>query len=79
MIYRSNICKKGHELKPNNIIWFMGVHGKYLRKCKKCDSHRRKNSIARKQLEHRRYMKRSANKLKHLNVTGIILGTMSLA
>lgn len=72
---KRKLCKKGHELKPNNIIWFMGIHGKYLRKCKKCDNERRR-SATRKQLEHRRYMRRSANKLKYLNVTAIIQGMM---
>lgn len=61
---------------PNNVIWSKRKNGKHQRQCKKCDRATRKNSPARKDYERRKYLKRSAKKLKFLNATGIIQGIM---
>lgn len=70
-------CKKKlHLFTPKNTLWFTDINGKQQRTCKACRAERLKNSPARKAALHRRYLKRSANKLKFLNVTGIVQGLL---
>lgn len=73
-------CKKKlHLFTPKNTLWFTDRNGKQQRTCKKCRADRLKNSPARKALLRRQYLKKSARKLKYLNVTGIINGIMGCA
>lgn len=75
------LCKKKlHELRPENILWSIGIHGKYQRACKACNYERRKHDPKRIEANRarckRRAEKKRKAKLHHLNASGIIQGYM---
>jgi hypothetical protein len=75
------LCKrKLHELRPENILWSMGIHGKYQRACRKCNNEARKRNPKRLERNRARAKKRNAArraaKLRFLNASGIIQGLM---
>ena len=75
------LCKrKLHELRPENILWSMGIHGKYQRACRKCNNEARKRNPKRLERNRARAKIRNARrreaKLRHLNAMGIIQGLM---
>lgn len=74
------LCKKGHLLLPNNVIWSKLSNGKHQRACRKCCNERRKHDpkrIERNRIRNKiKAAKKRAQKLQHLNATGIIMAHM---